>query len=174
VTHLDQYDDQPREHECPTPLERPAKEFDLGGMVFTPAGRWETISDLAGREDYSLRFTVHTDRATWTFWPSDKLPYLGPIYAGGARAVRLYEHSHHIEVNVGLDEGYGRGHVLVTAQQVRGKGWAISDQAGGVAVEQITVESKAKARAEVNRRARAHAKRLGLKVWHNERTWGAR
>jgi hypothetical protein len=43
-------------------------------------------------------------------------------------------------------------------------GWVIQDHPDGITDEQVTVDSRAKARTEVRRRARAHAKRLGLPV----------
>lgn len=163
------YDDDQaeHEHECPTALERSVDEMDVTGLVFTPAARWETITDRTPHDEIHAQVTVTTDRCVWVFWRWDKLPYIDGWKVRQARYVRVNEGHSHMEIAVGAERGFGpRGHVLASAQQVRGTGWVIADRpAGGGEVEHVTVESKAKARAELNRRARAHAKRLGLPVW---------
>lgn len=174
MSYLDE--DQAAEHECPTALERPASDFSEGGMFWSPAGRWETVTDTAGRSDYSPMVTVHTDRCTWQFWRSDKHPYIDGWKLNRDRHVLVNEGVSHLEVVVASRPGYGsRGHVLASARQVRGTGWEITDRPDPVGdVEQITMGSKAKARAEMNRRARAHAKRIGIKVWQPSSQDGAR
>ncbi len=158
------YHDVQEEHECPTPLDRPVKEFNTGGQVFTPAGRWETIRNLSP-ECLALQVQVTTDRAVWMWWGSDKLPYIPDYRASAEALVRVREGSMHIEVAVGTARSYGRGHVLAFARAVRGAGWEISDRPGGAGeLENVTVPSKARARTEMNRRARAHAKRLGVRL----------
>lgn len=170
------FDDEPAElveHECPTPLERPVDEMDVTGVVFTPAGRWETITDRTPRGEIYAQVTVTTDRCVWVFWRSHRLPYIDGWKVSQARYVRVNEGVSHMEIAVGAERGFGpRGHVLASAQPIRGAGWRITDRpAGGGEPEDVTVESKAKARAELNRRARAHAKRLGMALW---REGGAR
>lgn len=161
-----EYDDQP-EHECPTALERKVDEMNMAGLIFTPAGRWETIVGWTPHGEIHARVTVTTDRCVWQFWRSDKHPYIDGWKAGQQRYVLVNEGVSHLEVAVGTRPGFGpRGHVLTSAQQVRGTGWQIQDQPDGAgAVEYVTAGSKAKARAEMNRRARAHAKRLGISLW---------
>lgn len=167
---------EPAEHECPTALERPASEWDIGGSVFTPAGRWETIVDRTPHAHCAAHVDVTTDRCVWRFWPSDKAPYLDNWRAGQSRGVRIDEGHSHLEVVVGAERGFGgRGHVLAFAKQVRGTGWQIADHpAGGGELEYATKASKAAARAEMNRRARAHAKRLGVPLWQPDKREGAR
>lgn len=171
------YDDfgpvQP-EHECPVPLERPVREWGPGGQLWSPAGRWETIVAVDTRRSgtQTLIYTDKTGNAyAWSFWPSDKMPYL-PAYTVTLppAEVMVVEVGHHLEAVVAssiADARWARGHVLVSAQLVRGSGWLIQDKSNGADFDQITVESKAKARAEVNRRARAHAKALGV-PFHRE------
>lgn len=166
------YDDQP-EHECPTALERKVAEMDVTGLLFTPAGRWETIVDRTPHGEIHARVTITTDRGVWQFWRSDKHPYIDGWKVNQPRYVLVNEGVSHLEVVVAAGRGFGpRGHVLTSAHQVRGTGWVIQDQPAGAGdVEAITVESKAKARAEMNRRARAHSKRLGVPL---QREGGAR
>jgi hypothetical protein len=161
VSYLDETEQA--DHECPTALERPVKEFDVGGQVFTPAGRWETITDLDGGAT-SLLVQVFTDRAAWQWWGSDRLPYMPDYRVTSPAAVRVFETAHSFEVSVGAARtNYGRGHVLLGAYHVRGTGWQIQDRPAGVGeLEHLVLPSKARARTEVNRRARAHAKRLGI------------
>lgn len=160
---------EPAEHECPTALERPAAEFNLGGVFWSPAGRWETIQDLAGRADYSAQVTIHTDRCTWTFWRSNKYPYADGWKLQPGHVSVLEAHSSYMEIVIGSAGQrtiFGRGHVLASARQVRGTGWEITDRSDGGPgePERVIKSSKAAARAEMNRRARAHAKRLGVQV----------
>lgn len=148
-------------HECPTPLRARAGEFDVGGMVFTPAGRWEHITDV-DRSGFASVVVV-TDRAVWRFWPSEQLPYLARWEAHtepGPRVV-VDETTHTITVEVRRHHG-GRGHVLATATQARGQGWVIQDRPDGATDDQVVIDTRAKARTEIRRRARAHAQRLGL------------
>lgn len=168
MSYRDDYENEQPEHECPTALERPVDEFDAGGQFWSPAGRWETITHRS--RDSRIQVTVTTDRCVWVFWPSDKFPYLDGWKAGQTRYVLVNEGHSHLELVVANRPGYGsRGHVLASAQQVRGTGWQIQDRPNGAGeLEYVTVDSRAKARAEVNRRARAHAKRLGLTVWKPE------
>ncbi|MET7399152.1 hypothetical protein ABZS66_37290 [Dactylosporangium sp. NPDC005572] len=172
MTYRDEYTDQV-EHECPTALERKVDEMGAGGLVFTPAGRWETIVERTPHGEIHARVTLTTDRCVWQFWRSDKHPYIDGWKASPPRFVVVNEGVSHLEVAVAARPGFGpRGHVLASAHQVRGAGWKIQDQPGGGGdVECVTVESKAKARSEMNRRARAHAKRIGVSLW---REGGAR
>jgi hypothetical protein len=168
-------DREPVEHECPTPLERPADEWDIGGMVFTPAGRWETVTGRTPHTQVSAQVEVTTDRCVWTFWRSDKAPYIDG-WRTGRRYVLVNEGHSHMEVVVDAERGFGgRGHILVSARQIRGTGWQITDQpAGSGELEYATKPSKAAARAEMSRRARAHAKRLGVPLWRPGTAGGAR
>lgn len=151
------------EHECPRPLEQPAGDFSVGGMFFSPAGRWETITDRSPHDQILVR--LHTDRTgtgyCWQFWRVDRMPYL-PSWTLTRRQVAVHEVSTAMEVTVGDGARFGGGHVLITARQVRGQGWQIYDRPDGTTAEQVTVPSKARARGELTRRARAHAKRLGV------------
>jgi hypothetical protein len=165
------YENEQPEHECPTPLQREVAEFDAGGMFWSPAGRWETITDRSSYAETSAQVTITTGRTgsecSWTFWRSDKFPYLDGWKASQARYVVVRETHSTIEVSVGAQQGYGRdNHTLISAHQVRGTGWQIMDRPSGAGeLEQVTVPNRARARSEVNRRARAHAKRLGVPVW---------
>jgi hypothetical protein len=164
------YDDEPREHECPRPLEEQVDEFDVGGMFLSPAGRWETIIDRTPHAERSARIVVHSSQAgreyCWTFWRSDKLPYLPAWQASQPRHVVVHETAHTLGVDVtAYPRSYTGGYSLLSAQQVRGTGWVITDVPDGKTVEYVTLPSKARARSEVTRRARAHAKRLGVPVW---------
>lgn len=171
LSDLDRYDAVPAEHECPTPLQRRVEEFTPGGMFFSPAGRWETITDTTG----SLQVRISTDRTGdgygWVFWSTDRLPYLPSYLADGRRGVMVCEFGSLIEARI-TDSLTRRYHyhdasfrVLISARQVRGTGWIINDRPTGGEVEEISKPSKATARTEVNRRARAHAKALGLPMW---------
>jgi hypothetical protein len=151
------------EHECPQPLRYRAEEFAIGGMVYTPAGRWETVAEATVNRS-SWRVVVRTDRATWRFAPAAELPYLPPYLVGfGADPVRVVvnETDSTIVVYVTRGRGFYRDHVLITAARAKG-GWQIVDHPDGAASEQLGVDSRAKARTEIRRRAKAHAKRLGL------------
>jgi hypothetical protein len=75
------------EHECPTPLQSRADEVDAGGMVYTPAGRWESVVDVDAADRPHV--TVRTDRAVWRFWGSDTMPYLPAWLAGNRNPVRV-------------------------------------------------------------------------------------
>jgi hypothetical protein len=164
-------DEQP-EHECPTPLERAVSEFRIGGVFWSPAGRWEVVKDHSDRSATSPQASIWTDKTgpdyAWAFWRSTKMPYLPDHEATRRRFVVVRESRDFIEVRV--DEStrgfFGAGHTLLSAQAVRGSGWKVTDRPGGGAgdVEVVAVPSKARARTEVNRRARAHAKKLGLAV----------
>jgi hypothetical protein len=165
-------DDEPREHECPVPLEAEVAEFDVGGMFFSPAGRWETITGRS-RWEHAPRIAVHTDRTgpdyAWTFWRFTKLAYLSSWRASRRPQVRVFEiGSTAIEAEVTDARSFGNGHTLLSAHQVRGAGWQVTDLSDGATVETMTVPNKARARAEVNRRARAHAKRLGVPLYRPE------
>jgi hypothetical protein len=163
----DEYNDR-AEHECPIPLERSADEFDVGGMFWSPAARWERIVDTGDQGRYSFRITVTTDKTVWTFTAGQKLPYLPQWRASERRYVVIHEHSSSIDLSVGAEREWP-GHTLASAHQVRGEGWLVTDRpAGGGDLEMVTVASKAKARTELNRRARAHAQRLGLRVYRPE------
>ncbi|MGI5179529.1 hypothetical protein ACQEVZ_24680 [Dactylosporangium sp. CA-152071] len=163
------YDDE-AEHECPTALEWKVDEMHAPGLIFTPAGRWETIVSRTPHGEIHAQVTVTTDRCVWRFWRSDKHPYVDGWKAQQQRCVVVNEGVSHMEVVVATGRGYSaRGHVLASAHQVRGAGWQIQDQPSGAGdVECVTVASKAKARSEMNRRARAHAKRVGLPVWRDD------
>jgi hypothetical protein len=165
--------DEHAEHECPRSLEQSVDEFDVGGMFLSPAGRWETITTRTPYAEYSARVTLHTDRTgpgyAWTFWRSVKFPYLPSWLARRPRHIIVFELTSIIDVEVTDAFTYGHGHTLLTARPVRGAGWEITDQPHGTTIESVTVPSKARARSEVNRRARAHAKRLGLPVGYEPR-----
>jgi hypothetical protein len=165
------WDDEPREHECPTPLERPVDEFAVGGMFFSPAGRWETITEIAPRAQYAYTDVVHTDRTgpdyAWTLRTSARLPYV-PSWRAMAHQVRVFDLTIALDVEVTGARSFGHGHTLLTARQVRGAGWEITDRPDGATVETVPVPNKARARSEVNRRARAHAKRLGVPLYRPE------
>lgn len=165
MSYIDEYVPAQPEHECPVPLEYRVDAMDTGGMFFSPAGRWETITALTSPSLATTR--ISTDRTGdgygWVFWPSDKMPYLPFHRVDGTRYVVVAEYGGTIEARIADDvRTHARGHVLVSAHMVRGDGWHISDRPGGGEVEQVTKPSKGTARAEVNRRARAHAKALGL------------
>jgi hypothetical protein len=164
------YDDEPREHECPRPLEEKAEEFAVGGVFFSPAGRWETITERSPFREYSVRVMVHTDRTGpgygWHFWGSTKLPYLPSWMVQRRTYVCISETTSIMDVEVSESpRDWGHGYPLLTARMTRGEGWTISDTPDGQTVENVTVPNKARARTEVKRRATAHAKALGLKVW---------
>lgn len=172
MSYLDDDSREQDEHECPTPLERPVGEYDVGGMFFTPAGRWETITDRTPYSDPSAQIHIHTDRTgdgyAWIFWRSDRMPYVPSWVASRERGVVINEYGNVIEASIANSvhaRGYGSGHALVSAHMVRGSGWQIVDRPGGGDLEQVEVPSKARARTEVARRARVHAKALGLPVW---------
>jgi hypothetical protein len=160
------YHDELTEHECPRALEQPAEEFAVGGMFLSPAGRWETITDRSPYAEYSARVTIRTDRTgdgyAWTFWRSTKFPYLPSWLTDQPTEIKAFEIGPMIQVELTATRGWGHGYELLSAHQVRGAGWSITDRPDGVTVEQVTVANKARTRAEVNRRARAHARRLGV------------
>lgn len=162
----DRYDTDDVEHECPTPLAWPAEDFGTGGQFFSPAGRWERIASVSYPSP--VRLVVNTDRTApgygWQFWPSDKFPYIPADLTDSPRPVLVSEFGTHILAGFTTGGLHGCGHTLVHAIQVRGTGWIVSDRPDGITLETVTVASKARARAEVTRRARAHAKRLGLRV----------
>jgi hypothetical protein len=165
------YDDEPREHECPRPLEEKVESFSVGGMFISPAGRWERITALSPASEYSSRLEIHTDKTgdgyCWQLWGTRKLPYVPGFYLDSKYVVAVSEVGSSVLVEAtDHPRAWGDGHHLLSAQQVRGEGWRIVDCPDGKTVETATVDSKAKARTEVNRRAKAHAKRLGLPVWH--------
>ena len=169
------YEDEKPEHECPTPLEDQVDNFATGGMFLSPAGRWETITDLSPYSAYSARVEVHTDRTgpdyCWQFWKSDKFPYLPSYLVSRTRYVTISETTHHIAVEVSdSPRNWGHGYSLLTASMVRGEGWKLSDCPDGKTPEHVALDNRAKARSEVNRRARAHARRLGLTVYRPEAT----
>jgi hypothetical protein len=130
-------------------------------MVFTPAGRWETVTDVDRHSVAAVM--VHTDRAVWRFWPSDQLPYLPAWHTEPGARVVVDESTTTIAVEVRRLRG-GRGHSLLLAIRGKGVGWVIQDHPDGLVYEEVRVDSRAKARTEVRRRARLHAKRLGLPV----------
>jgi hypothetical protein len=149
------------EHECPQRLRYRADEFDDGGMVFTPAGRWETIVAVDAPDRPHI--TVRTDRAVWRFLDSDEMPYLPACLAGNASPVRVavYEGSTSLTVYIGRGRRHYDEHTLINAFRGKG-GWRIYDRPDGATPEHVDVDSRAKARTEVARRAKAHANRLGL------------
>jgi hypothetical protein len=162
--------DPPDEHECPQPLDELVEHFGVGGMFLSPAGRWETITDLSPFSEYSARVEVHTDRTgrdyCWQFWKSQKLPYLPSWRVSRPRYVVVFESSSLLAEVTDSPRSFGHGYHLVSATQQRGAGWAIADCPDGKTVETVTVPNKARARTEVKRRAQAHAKRLGVPMWH--------
>jgi hypothetical protein len=177
ISDLDRYEAGPDEHECPTPLQRRVDEFDAGGMFWSPAGRWETIAETGRAGDSAIQVRITTDHTGqsygWLFWPSDRMPYLPGYLADRHRGVVVGEYGNVIEARISdtiyLRRYTGGGHALVSAIQVRGRGWQIQDRPAGDTVEQASAPSKARARTEVTRRARAHAKALGLPLWKAER-----
>jgi hypothetical protein len=154
------------EHECPTPLETPVGEFAVGDMFYSPAGRWETVTERTPFQEVSARIIVRTDRTgtgyAWTFWSSTKLPHLSGWRAATGAQVRVFELFSMIDAEVTTARTACHGHTVVSARRVRGVGWEITDLVDGATVEVVSVPSKARARSEVTRRARAHAKRLGV------------
>jgi hypothetical protein len=160
------YEAEDREHECPTPLAQPVADFDVGGMFFSPAGRWETIIDRSPREPLAFQVQLCGHLASraydWTFSQWTTLPYLPPSRRSGVARVAVFELATSIDAEVTTQRRYAGGHTVVTARLLRGSGWEVTDMTGGTTPEHVTVPSKARARSEVNRRARAHAKRLDL------------
>ena len=161
--------DPPEPHECPRPLEDEVDSFGVGGMFLSPAGRWETITTLAPFNEFSARVEVHTDRTgpdyCWQFWKSQKFPYLPSWKVNRPRYVVISDSVHLLVEVTDSPRNWGHGHHLLSARQQRGAGWAITDCPDGKTVETVNVPNKARARTEVGRRARAHAKRLGIQVW---------
>jgi len=154
---------EPVEHECPQPLRARVDVFAVGGMVFTPAERWETVTEVDSTPVAAVVVVVvRTDRAVWRFWPSDKLPYLPSWEARTDPGARVIVDEGPSRIAVEVVQRNGQGHVLLTAMRGRGVGWVIQDYPDALSSEQVTVESRAKARSEIRRRARAHGKRLGL------------
>jgi hypothetical protein len=175
--YRDEYDEQPAEHECPRPLVERAAEFAVGGMFLSPAGRWETIVDRSPDWANAPQIHLKTDRTgdgyAWIFWASDKMPYVPGWMVEAQRAVVVDEYGSIIEAKVTEAtgrSGYRDGHTLVSAHQVRGSGWQIMDRPTGGDLEQVEMPSKARARTEVARRAKAHAKALGIPVFRPEAT----
>jgi hypothetical protein len=169
VTWLSNTETEQAEHECPRPMAERVDEFTVGGMVFAPSGRWERVLAIDPHDPVSMTRTVRTDRAVWTLRPSTSLPYLPAWEAGRASVVAVLETDSTLTVEVAR-EGYGpgQGHQLVSAIRSRGAGWLIWDRPDGATSEQVSVSSRAKARTEVRRRAKAHAKRLGLSLAPND------
>src|SRR6266545_2761795 len=133
-------------------------------MFFSPAGRWETVIDRGPHEPLAFQVRLTGEAAgrafDWTFPRWTEFPYLPPWRVQKPR-VAVFELTSVIDAEVTVDRHYAGGHTVVTARLVRGTGWEITDMAGGTTPEHATVPSRARARSEVNRRARAHAKRLG-------------
>src|SRR5262249_48939575 len=104
------------EHECPRPLEELAAEFDVGGMVLSPAGRWETIIDRPPFGDHPARISVYTDRTgphyCWTFRRSEKLPYLPSWLTSQHKHVKVFELGSTLAVEVTSARSFGHGHTL--------------------------------------------------------------
>jgi hypothetical protein len=158
-----------REHECPQALEHEVGQFSIGGQFLSPAGRWETVTDCTPRAHQSLVIHVWTDQTgpdyAWQLWRTDKLPYIPDRDAGGQMYVVVRESAHFIQACVSDSvRPFGSGHQLLFAQQIRGEGWKVTDRPNGQDPEQVVCASKATARTDVGRRARAHAKHLGLTV----------
>src|SRR5947208_2900221 len=103
------------EHECPRPLADEVDNFGTGGMFLSPAGRWETITDLSPFSEYSARVGVHTDRTgpdyCWQFWRSQKFPYVPSWLASRLRQVVVFEFGTHICAEVtDSPRSWGHGH----------------------------------------------------------------
>jgi hypothetical protein len=154
---------------APETLEHRAEDIYTNDQVFTPAGRWETVTGvdhLTGRVD--VRTAVGRRECTWRFRSYTKVPVLRSWRTPERPVVRLSETSggSFREVLAAVAANDRRtaaidGHHLAYARwQGRGCGWAVYDLTTDATV--TLGVSKAEAVAEVKRLARQHAKALGL------------
>jgi len=162
------YDDT--DENAPEALERRANEIYADDQVYTPAGRWETVTAVVHHDwRVEIRTAAGRRECTWWFGANEKLPVLRSWHRPEAPTVRLWDGtgtSPYREVLVAVAANDRRtavidGHHLASARwQGRGCGWAVYDLTEGTTV--TLGVSKAEAFAEVKRLARQYAKALGL------------
>jgi hypothetical protein len=179
-------DPRSEEHECSRPLEQPVEAWYAGDQFFSPAGRWEIVTEnIDLRRDRAAwpMVTVHTDQTGleygWSFWPGAKFPHLpGWSWRPERRVMTVVEIGRrHIEARVVPESAAGRlwddagCHEVVSASAAAGPGagWVVTDRPDGGALREQRAKSKAAARALVRRLAREHAGRLGVPVWRRPR-----
>lgn len=157
------------EVEAPEALERRADDIYAGDEIFTPAGRWETVTEVVNETwRVVLRTTTGRKSFTWRFNSYVTLPVLREWHRPEDVAVRLWEArgGDLREVLAAVADrstsaAVINGHHLAQAQwSGRGCGWAVWDLVADAAV--ALGVSKAEAVAEVKRLARQYAKDLGL------------
>ena len=155
--------------EAPEALKRRADDIYVGDEIFTPAGRWETVTEVVNETWRVVLRTGSGRRAfTWRFNAYATLPVLREYHRPEDVAVRLWEArgGDLREVIAAVAEGATslaviNGHELARATwQGRGCGWGVWDSAADATV--ALGVSKAEAVAEVKRLARQYAKALGL------------
>jgi len=144
-------------------------ELNVGDQWFTPAGRWETVTDVdPGLTGLTVR--VATDRLpasyTWSLWASREVSAV-PAGEVMQRSVVVNQTRGHIWADLTADAsglGRDRGSVgLVGAHHLGpGQGWQVVDTPGGGEQVVSSVDSKAAARTAVTRAAQAHATSLGV------------
>lgn len=161
------YDDI--DQDAPETLERRAEELRPDDQIFTPAGRWETVTAVVpGTFRMEIRTMTGRRSCAWRFHTHAKVPVLRSWRRPEAPTVRLSEVNNggYREILAGVAANDRRtavidGYHLVSARwQGRGRGWVVYDYIGDTTATMGV--SKAVALSEVKRLARQHAKALGL------------
>lgn len=152
-----------------------AEEICAGWRLMSPFDRWETVERVERPQIGPWRFwTVESGARPWHYWPDKRLNAFPPEqHLHGDPEIRIIEGlggdgpmfavaclstSHRMDIP---PEG-----ILVHASTPgRGRGWKVSHTPTGAATHTVTEhDSKAKARTELRRVARALAKEYGVKL----------
>lgn len=147
-------------------------ELRPGDQMWSPVGRWETITDVAGLGS-GLQH-IHTmstkDGYAWTLPGAREVQAMTGADLRHIRTVSVEEGGGGDIIAVLSDPAYAAWHwddgsvILAQATHKRGEGWTVADRPGdGTGVVATTYDSKAAARSAIIRAARAHARGLGVK-----------
>jgi hypothetical protein len=145
-------------------------ELRAGDQMFSPAGRWETIT--AFEDTPAVLIRIRTDRTgdyAWLLSGSLEVLALTPANLRATTRTVAVEETKSGIVAVLSSPSYTSycwddgSLTLAMAQQKRGEGWEFTDWPGGGELVVTTLPSKAAARSAIVRAARAHARGLGVK-----------
>jgi hypothetical protein len=158
-------------------------ELNLGWMLWTPAGRLEKITRMEPENpDFNLNWwwriwTEETEKAdpnwSWRLKAGDRVYAVrpNPLYKPHLRFVDLGDRASatmHIVPAVGYDIPDFSITLVQAQRHSQGPGWKVADRPDGGDLVVSEHPDKAKARAELIKAGRRHAKILGLPLYKEE------